>query len=52
MVVHHIKVDPISPGSQDIANFLAQASKVRRQNRRGNQVICHDEFLWFDVSIN
>jgi hypothetical protein len=28
MVVHHVKVNPIGAGSNDVAHFFAQASKI------------------------
>jgi hypothetical protein len=36
MVIHHVKVDQVSPRSLDSADFLAQASEIGRQNAGGD----------------
>ena len=38
MVVHHVKVNPVSTGGQHGFKLIAQAGKVSRQNGRGDAV--------------
>ena len=41
MVVHHVEVNPVRPGSDDIANLFAKPGKVSGKDRRGDADILH-----------
>ena len=45
MVVHHVEMDPVCAGGQDVADLLAQASEIGRQDGRGNAVGAHGASL-------
>ncbi|KAG1388354.1 hypothetical protein G6F58_013510 [Rhizopus delemar] len=36
VVVHHVHVDPVRAGGDDVADFLAQAGEVSRQDAGGD----------------
>ncbi len=38
VVVHHVEVDPVGAGGDDVVHFVAQAGEIGRQNRGGNAV--------------
>ncbi len=42
MVVHHIKVDHVGAGSDDITDFLPQAGEIGGQDAGSDAVSCHD----------
>src|ERR1043166_5281039 len=35
--VHHVEVDPVSPGRKNVVDFLAEPGEVGRQDRRRDQ---------------
>ncbi|MNL87467.1 hypothetical protein D3C87_2166340 [compost metagenome] len=41
MVVHHVKVDDVGAGGDDIAHFLAQAGEVGGQDAGCDAVLGH-----------
>jgi hypothetical protein len=41
MVVHHVEVNPVGAGGDDIANFLAEPGEVGRQNAGGDAKLRH-----------
>src|SRR6218665_499309 len=38
MVVHHVEVDPVGTGGNDVAHLLAQAGEIGREDGGGNAV--------------
>ena len=41
VVVHDIKVHDIRTGGEHVVDFFTEAGKVRRENRRRNQIFIH-----------
>ncbi len=39
MVVHHVEVDPVGAGGDDVGHFLAQPGEIGGQNARCDDVI-------------
>ena len=37
MVVHHVKVNPVGSGIDDVTDFFAETGKVRGKNRGGDE---------------
>jgi hypothetical protein len=44
VIVHHIEMDDVGTGGNDIFDFIAQASEVGRQDAGGDKVVAH----WLD----
>ncbi|KAG1246384.1 hypothetical protein G6F68_014663 [Rhizopus microsporus] len=45
VVVHHVEVDPVGAGGEDVVDFLAEASEVGGQDGRGNEAVGHGRAL-------
>jgi len=45
VVVHDVEVHDVRARGDDIVDFLAQARKIRRQDRRGDLVVPHTHNL-------
>jgi hypothetical protein len=41
VIVHHIEMDDVGTGGNDIFDFIAQSSEVGRQDAGGDKVVAH-----------
>ncbi len=45
MVIHHVEMDDVGAGGDDVFDFLAQAGKIGRQDAGSDTVAWHNHDL-------